>query len=1044
MSDTPQSPARSEAGFNLARLAIEKPVITWLIVLFCLFGGLWGFNSVGRLEDPSFTIKDAIVFTQYPGASAAEVEAEVTERLETAIQQMSQLEELSSESAPGVSEIHVKVRDEFGGDELPQVWDELRSRVADAVPYLPPGAGEPFVFDDFADVYGIFYAVTAPGYSDAEIRDIAEYLRRELLVVDGVSKVALAGVPEERLYVEIPQENLARLGLPVQAVLATLSNENAVIDAGQTRAGDRLMRIDMPQSIGGVETIENLLISPRDAGQTLRLSDIGEVVREPVERADVYIYHNGASAFTLGISGLTDANIVDVGANVEDRLAQLMAGLPVGVELHTIYEQHSVVDQAIDGFLVNLALSLAIVIGILCVFMGWRAGVTVGTVLLLTVAGTLFFMGVFDITMQRISLGALIIAMGMLVDNAIVVTESMQVSVQTGERRQIAAEKAVTSTQWPLLGATVIGIMAFSGIGLSPDSTGEFLFSLFAVIAISLMLSWVLAITVGPMVAFALFKSEKGTKADPHAGPVYAAYRGALITTLKHRWLTLAALIAVTVASFWGFGFVKNAFFPNSNTPLFFIEMSEPQGTDILATDEMVREVAQFAANQPGAVTVDSFVGRGATRFMLTYSSEQPNDAYGQLIIRAASLEAIPALSDRILTHIAETHPDVEARADRIVFGPPSGAQLEARFLGPDADVLRALGEETMARLRAGGGVRDLRIDWRNRELTLRPQVATDRARTIGVTREDIGEALRFTGDGLPVGVYREGDDLIPIVARAPLDERVEPDALSDRLIWSPSQDAYVPMNQVVAGFELTAMDTLIQRRDRVRALTVQANPMDGETAASAFERFSAIAASVDLPHGYALEWGGEHEASQQANESLGGVLPVSFLVMLVVSFLLFQSVRQPLIIWAIVPMSICGVTVGLLLTDTAFSFTALLGFLSLSGMLIKNAIVLVDEIDQRIRRGEERHAAVRDGSVSRLRPVLLAAGTTILGMTPLIFDAFFQGMAVTIIGGLAFATILTMIAAPVLYALFFRIHATSPEGAGEPLPARARPGGPA
>ncbi|PWE18097.1 MFS transporter [Marinicauda salina] len=1023
MAGETDAPARSGLGVNAARISIEKPVVTWLIILFCVIGGLWGFNTVGRLEDPAFTIKEAVVFTTYPGASAEEVENEVTERLETAIQQMSQLEALESESAPGISEIHVEVRDEFDGAELPQVWDELRNRVADAAPRLPPGAGEPLVYDDFGDVYGILYAVTAPGYSDAEIRDFAEFLRRELLAVEGVAKVELAGVPEERVYIEIPQENLARLGLPVQGVLSAVSNENAVVDAGETPAGDRLLRIDMPQGAGGVAGLQSLLISPRDAGRTLRLSDIANVYRDERERADAYIYHDGAPAFTLGVSGLADVNIVDVGEAVEARLAALEADLPVGVELTPIYEQHVVVDEAIDGFLLNLALALAIVIGVLCVFMGWRAGLTVGAVLLLTVAGTVFFMSVFDLTMQRISLGALIIAMGMLVDNAIVVTESMQISVQTGERRQIAAEKAVASTQWPLLGATVIGIMAFSGIGLSPDSTGEFLFSLFAVIGISLMLSWALAITVAPMIAHYLFKSEKGMNPDPYGKGVYTWYRRVLVTALKRRWMTLAALIAITIASVWGFGYVKNAFFPNSNTPLFYVNISEPQGTDILATDETVRDIADFARAQPEAEAVSAFVGRGATRFMLTYVSEQPNPAYGQLVVRTARRDAIPALAERILGYVEDTHPDVEARAERIVFGPPSGAQLEARFSGPDADMLRRLGEEALARLRESGNVRDLRTDWRNREAVLSPQVQTERARSIGVTREDIGDALRFATEGVTVGVFREGDNLIPIVARAPTEERLEAESLSDRLIWSPAQNAYVPMNQVVEGFELVARDTLIQRRDRVRTLTVQANPPEGETAASAFERFSAIVEDIELPRGYALEWGGEHEAQAEAQSSLAAQLPLGFLVMLVISFLLFQTVRQPLIIWAIVPMSICGVTVGLLITDTAFSFTALLGFLSLSGMLIKNAIVLVDEVDQRVARGDEAFAAVRDGSVSRLRPVALAAGTTILGMSPLVFDAFFAGMAVTIIGGLAFATVLTLIAAPVLYAVFFRIE---------------------
>ncbi|MGJ3231890.1 MAG: efflux RND transporter permease subunit [Oceanicaulis sp.] len=1023
MSET-ETGARRGAGVNLARVSIEKPVISWLIILACLMGGLWGFDTVGRLEDPAFTIKEAIVFTPYPGASAEEVEDEVTERLETAIQQMSQLDELFSESAPGISEIRVRVRDEYDGSQLPQIWDALRKRVGDAQAYLPPGAGPSTVFDDFGDVYGILYAVVAPGYSDAEVRDIAEYLRRELLVVEGVSKVETAGVPDERIYIEIPQENLARLGLPVGSVLEALSTENAVVEAGETPAGNRLLRIDLPQRLGGVDAIENLLINPNDAGGTLRLSDIATVRRAPVERADQYIYHNNEPAFTVGVSGLADANIVDVGAAVEARLALLEAELPVGVELKPIYEQHVVVDESIDGFLVNLAMSLAIVIGVLCVFMGWRAGVTVGAVLLLTIAGTLFFMAAFDITMQRISLGALIIAMGMLVDNAIVVTEGMQIAVQRGERRQKAAEDAVSSTQWPLLGATIIGIMAFSGIGLSPDSTGEFLFSLFAVIGISLMLSWVLAITVAPMIAYHLFKSEKGTATNPYGGPIYSAYRGMLTASLKARWLTVAVLIAITVTSYWGFGFVKNSFFPNSNTPMFYVNISEPQGADILETDRTVRDIARFAAAQPEAVNVDAFVGRGATRFMLTYTSEQPNAAYGQLVVRTDTIEEIPALAARIVNYARETHPDIDVRSERIVFGPPAGAQLEARFQGPDADVLRALGEAAMAELRANGDVEDLRIDWRNRELALEPRLIEARARSIGLTRADIGEALRFATEGQQVGVYREGEDLIPIIARAPEDERVQPENLSDRLIWSPAQNAYIPMSQVVDGFELTAQDTLIQRRNRIRTLTVQANPQPGETAAEAFERFSAIVSEIERPRGYTLEWGGEHEANIQANESLGGVLPFSFIVMVVTSILLFQTVRQPLIIWLVVPMSLIGVTAGLLITNVAFSFTALLGLLSLSGMLIKNAIVLVDELDQRIRRGDDRFEAVREGSVSRLRPVMLAAGTTILGMTPLIFDAFFQGMAVTIISGLAFATVLTLIATPVIYALFFKVTA--------------------
>jgi multidrug efflux pump subunit AcrB len=1028
MADT-----QSSAAISVARLSIEKPVLTWMVILACFFGGIYGINTVAQLEDPAFTIKQALVYTAYPGASAEEVEREVTERLETAIQQMPQLEAVYSKSQPGISEITVEIHDRYASADLPQIWDELRKRLNDAAPGLPPGAHTPQVIDDFGDVYGIFYAVTAPGYSDAEIRDIAQMLRRELLVTPGVSKVSTDGVPEERIYIEIPQENLVRLGLPVGQVLETLSSENVVVSAGDVTAGDLRVRIDMPGSIGGVESISNLLISPRDSGQTLRLSDLGEVIRAPVERADVYIFHNGEAAFTLGVSGLPSANIVDVGRAVEARLALIAQDLPLGVEIAPIYKQHRVVESSINNFLISLTLSVGIVIGVLCLTMGWRAGVAVGSVLLLTVLGTLFFMSVFGITMQRISLGALIIAMGMLVDNALVVTENMQVAVQRGVKRLKAAEEAAANTQWPLLGATVIGIMAFSGIGLSPDSTGEFLFSLFAVIGISLLLSWVLALTVGPMIAYHLFKSERGTVAEPYAGRFYRGYGAVLMGALKRRWITVGALAAITVTSYWGFGFVNASFFPNSNTPMFFVSLNQAQGTDVLASRDLARDLARWTSTQPGVTQVDAFAGRGATRFMLTYNTEQPNAAFAQLIVQTADMRDIPAVEARILDYLAQDYPHVQARSDRIVFGPPSGAQLEARFQGPDSRVLRDLGETAIVRLREEAGVRDLRTDWRNQALTLRPQIIEARTRTVGVTRGDIGEALRLATDGDQIGVYREGIDLIPIVARAPASERAQPDNLSDRLIWSPAQNAYVPMSQVVSGFTLQAEDTLILRRDKVRTLTVQANPQPGETAAQAFRRFSAVVNSMELPRGYSVEWGGEYEANQMANESLGGVLPISFIVMLAVSFLLFQTVRQPLIVWLIVPMSICGVTAGLLLTGIAFSFTALLGLLSLSGMLIKNAIVLIDEIDRRIQEGEAPWPALVDGSVSRLRPVLLAAGTTILGMTPLLGDAFFQGMAMTIISGLAFASIITLVAVPVIYALFFGIRAPKPEGAAQP-----------
>lgn len=1021
------------ASSALARLSIEKPVLTWMVILFCLFGGLTGFLNVGRLEDPAFTIKEAIIFTPYPGATAEEVELEVTETLEIALQQLGEVDEIRSESSPGISEIHITIDQTIDSGDMPQVWTRLRAKVRDTVAALPPGAGAPVVYDDFGDTYGIYYAVTAEGYSDGRIRDIARTLRRELLTVEDVAKVAVDGEPDERIYIEIPQENLARLGLSYSDLLENLERENAVVLAGSAPLDSRLVRVDIPQTLGGINAISELLITPRNSDQAIRLSDIAEVRRATVERPSQLIYHNNVRAFTLGVAGLPTANIVDVGHAVEARLAELEPTLPLGVELHPIYQQHLVVDDAINNFLVSLALSIAIVIGVLCIFMGWRAGLTVGAVLLLTVSGTLFFMNMFSLEMERISLGALIIAMGMLVDNAIVVTEGMLTGVMRGKPRMQAAEEAVASTQWPLLGATVIGILAFAGIGLSPDATGEFLFSLFAVIAISLLLSWVIAVTVVPLIGFHLFAAQRQAaqtasddaldEASLYSGRLFNGYRGLLSLALSRRWTVLALLIAVTVICYAGFGQVRNSFFPSTNTPMFYVNVELPEGTDILTTDATLREIGSFIAEQPETTAIDTFVGAGATRFMLTYTAEQPNAAYGQVIVRTADINVIPDLADRILAHVRETVPDAEIRADRIIFGPPSGAKLEARFSGPDANVLRALSEQAITALARDGDVIDLRTDWRNRTPVLRPRIIEERARTIGVTRENIANALRFSTEGTQVSVYREGETLIPILARAPATERADPAYLDNRLVWSPQQSAYVPIGQIVSQFTLEFEDVLIQRRDRTRTIAVRANPHAWETASEGFARFAPIIEAIDLPAGYSLEWGGEYEASAEANASLGGQLPLTFIAMLTISFVLFATIRQPLIIWAVVPMSVNGVVIGLLATNVAFSFTALLGLLSLSGMLIKNAIVLVDEIDVRIRSGADRNDAVRDGSISRLRPVLLAASTTILGMTPLLADAFFQGMAVTIIGGLTFATVLTMIAVPVLYALFFGIR---------------------
>ncbi|MFZ5963707.1 efflux RND transporter permease subunit [Thalassococcus sp. BH17M4-6] len=1002
---------------GIARAAIDKALLTWILMIGCLLSGIWGFFDVGRLEDPAFTIKEAVVITRYPGASAAQVAVEVSEPLESAIQQMGEVDTIRSTNEPGVSTINVEVKSTIGGDELPPVWNKLRNRVGDAAGDLPNGALEPMVNDSFGDVFGIFFAITAPGFSDAEKHALATFLRRELLAVDGVADVETQGLPPEAIFVEPSLALTYNLGVPPGAIIQAVANANVVSQAGSLDRGPRRTPIQAPYGSDSVEDIAGLSIGV--GGEVLNLSDIARVSREREAYPRQIIRLNGEEAFTLGVAGLASENIVEVGNRVDARLAELSNEIPEGVQLHPIYQQHVVVDEASSAFLVNLAMSVAIVVLVLAVAMGWRAAIVVGTTLLLTVVGTLFFMAIFGIEMERISLGALIIAMGMLVDNAIVVAEGMQIRMGQGVKSRDAAEEVGGKTQIPLLGATVIGIMAFAGIGLSPDATGEFLFSLFAVIGISLLLSWVLAITATPLLGHYLFRvGSGGGDDDAYGGAFFRAYASILRGALRVRLLVVAALIGITVVCFIGFGQIKQQFFPNSNTPLFYAHLTMPQGAPIHATADQLARIEEWLKARDDVSSVASFIGQGATRFMLTYGPEATNPGYGLLIIRTDTIEDIPALRDDLIAFAADALPEGLFRTERLVFGPGGGAPIAARFSGPDPVVLRQLAAEaTQAMLAASDNLMHLRTNWREPQLVLRPVYATERAQAAGIAREDIAAVLQFATDGTRAGEYREGERLIPIIVR---EQDNEADLIS-QVIYSDAGNAFVPMEQVIDGLRHEVQDTLIHRRDRLPTITVEADIPADVTAAEVHSAIRAAVEAIELPVGYGFAWGGEFENSTEAQSSLGQQLPLSFLVMVLISIFLFGTLRQPLVIWLLVPMSVNGVALGLLGTGLPFTFTALLGLLSLSGMLIKNGIVLVEEIDLVRAEGVEFTEAVVQACVSRVRPVLLAAATTILGMLPLLSDAFFASMAVTIMGGLAFATVLTLIAAPVFYSLLLR-----------------------
>lgn len=1004
---------------RLARGSIDKPLYSWIFIAALFIGGIVSFFNIGRLEDPAFTIKTAVVVSSYPGASAEDVSVEVSEPLESAIQQIAEVETITSINTPGRSLIEVEIDPTVPGTALPQIWDKLRAEVDTAKLTLPQGVDYTVVDDGFGDVFGIYFAVTAEGFSDAEKHDLARFLRRELLTVDGVASVEAAGLPEEAIYVTPDMPLMTNMGLPPALLSQVIAAADDIVPAGS--AGQ--IRFTDP---AGSDTIEELRgLDVGIGSEVVRFSDMMQITRERVSDPTMLVRMNGVEAFTLGVSGRDGENIVEVGKRVDAHLASLADQIPAGVELLPIYQQHVIVDQASNDFVMNLVMSVAIVVVVLALFMGLRAAGVVGTTLVLTVLGTLVLMLPAGIQMERISLGGLIIAMGMLVDNAIVVAEGMQTAMQRGLSSREAADEASQKTQVPLLGATVIGIVAFAAIGLSPDATGEFMFSLFAVIGISLMLSWLLALTVTPLLGHYLFRQGDGSADNSYDGPIFRGYAGLLRGALRIRYVVATALIGLTLVSFYGFGQLKQQFFPNSSTPIFYVHYWKEQGTPIQETSSDLAVIEDWLSRQEAVVSTTTFVGNGASRFMLNYATQRENPAYGHMLVRTETAEQIPEMRRALQDFAAQTVPDGDLRTVAIVFGTGGGNPIELRIAGPDADILRALSLQAEAMMReTSDELIGIGSNWRQREIVLQPDYADDRAQLIGVTRRDVADALSFGTDGVLSGVIREQERQIPVYLRAPQDGFA---GIDDLTVYSEVIGAFAPLDQVTNGFNTVTEDTLIFRRNRQPTISVTANLRADASTAEVQSQLDRVFADMALPPGYSISWGGEKQDSIKAQEGLTAQLPLALITMIVITILLFNALRQPLIIWLLVPMAVNGVTVGLMATGLPFTFTALLGLLSLSGMLIKNGIVLVEEIDLVREEVPDLRDAIVQASVSRMRPVVLAAATTILGMIPLLSDPFYVSMSVTIMAGLAFATVLTLIAVPVFYDIFFGTKRAAP-----------------
>lgn len=1050
---------------NLTRYAIEKKTFTQFVVLLIVIGGLASYMSLGRLEDPDFTVKTGVIFTLYPGASPEEVELEVTDRIEQAIQEMPQLHSLYSMSRAGLSIVQVDMNEKYWSDSLPQVWDEMRKKIRDIIPHMPPGVMRPEIVDDFSFVFGFVLALTGDGYSYAEIENYAKYIRKELSLVEGVSRVDLWGVQPKVIYLDVSEAQLAEFQVSSEDILATLALQNMVINNGNIEVPGFRYRIETTGEFNSPEDIGELVIrrsiadtgatamselSPyakeisastplgetasgsfaaNTTGELIRIKDVATVRLGYLEPAVTQMRYQGEPALAIQLANVIGGNILDTGAALDKRLGEILSELPAGINVEKFTWQSDLVKESINGFIVNLAEAVLIVLVILALAMGWRMGIVIGWALIVTILGTFIAMKTLGIDLQRVSLGALVVALGMMVDNAIVVADNYSVRLSKGMKPLEAAIESATKPSIALLGATIVAAMAFYPVYAATTGAGEYGRSLFIVVAISLILSWLLAITMTPLNCMAIIKPPENSgsaESDPYGSGFFRVYRRILERAIRSRFITIGGMTILLAIAAVGFvRYVPQQFFPDSTRTQFMIDYWAPMGTPIETVSEDLKKIEQQLIGDPRVKDVGTFVGAGGPRFYLPVNPEFPWAEFGQLIVNTPTYADVNSLVKELEPLLNEQFTQAMTRVRKYTVGPGETWPFELRISGPgnaDLDTLRRLGNEGMAILKDSPLAKHVRTDMRQRVPKVVLAYDQVRGRWSAVTRANIGEATRRAFDGTIVGQYRERDNLLPILVRNVEENRRQIAGNMDALQVKPSLTLKsVPLGQVVGDIRLEWEDPVITRFNRHRQVAIQASP-DGTyfpaLRAAVKEKFEAM----ELPPGYSLFWDGEYDSTRTAQLSLipGSVPAIIIMTLIIVA--LFNSVRPSLVITFTVPFALIGITAILAPTQIAFGFMAILGAMSLVGLMIKNAIVLLDEIEANKATGMTPYDSVIAAGLSRVRPVVLGAATTILGVAPLIQDAFWISMALTIMFGLAFGTILTMIMVPVFYATIYKV----------------------
>ena len=1006
---------------KLVKYFLSKKPVTILLLVLVLAGGLLAYVKMGKLEDAPFTIKQALVLTPYPGASPSEVQSQVTDVLEESIQALGELYYLKTENRAGLSKITVYVKKETRADEMQQLWDKLRRKVSDVQSKLPEGAGPSVVNDDFGDVLGVFYGLTGSGHSYRELEDEAKLIKNEILKVKDVAKVEIYGTQTPTIDISVSPSVMARSGITMADIARAFEAQNKVVDAGGIDVGSNRLRIESTGNFYSLDDIRNLTIVSR-TGEHFRLADITRIEESYQTPASNLMRINGQPAVGIAISTVPTGNVVDMAAAVKESLQQMSGSMPEGFELVPLYDQGYESAVANQGFILNLIISVLTVVAILLFFIGFKNGLLIGSGLVFSIFATLIVMLCTDIALQRMSLAAIIIAMGMLVDNAIVVSDSALVNMQRGMRKRVAIMRACSSTALPLLAATVIAILTFLPIYFSPHITGELLSSLVIVIGVSLMFSWVFALTQTPFFIqeFVRRPRPEELKSALFDGKYYNMFRRSLHWVIKHRYATIACMVLLLVLSAWSFKFIPKVFVPALDKQYFTVDVWLPEGSNIDETGKLAEEMAAYIRTHGEAEMVSTFIGRTPPRYYLSNVAFGPQSNYTQLLVKCHTSEESRRLNAALQDSIRLKFPGPLIKVNKFELSPLTEAVIEARFLGPDPAVLDSLVGQAIEIMRRNPKVADARNEWGNMALMLRPVYDPVKAGELGITKAQMMQSVKSISDGVPVGIYRDNEKKVPVLLKSEGYDITDAASLGNFSVWNGERSA--PLSQVTERIETTWEFPQMRTYNRQLSMAAMCGVKPGHTMAEVHGEIRSEIEAMPLPPGYTFFWDSQYKDQGEAMEAIAKYFPLAFLMLIVILVALFGNFRQPIIILCILPLSLIGVAVGMLLTGFDFGFFPIAGWLGLLGMIIKNVIVLIDEINIQRREGVPAYTAVIESTVSRTRPVLMAATTTILGMVPLLFDIAFGGMAATIIFGLTFATLLTLFVTPALYILFYRI----------------------